>query len=1057
METKDSIQDILFQLQAVVEYYKRMPDAVFLLHEVYLDEGFDKKGNPNVIAKFEILDYSKQEAEKHDLEDSYKNGTGICNLSSEKNPGKKHCVLSGKEIAERASRLQKLLEAKYFQPPGIIQDGTYHLGLDLKGFDFQSQSKSEGHKEDCKRWEECVFRNYCPKKESVNLVGLRRGSGRGEDVKTLQTILFKFGYGDEMRFEKYKTDGRFGKRTGLAVANFIEELNYLENHSFKLIGNRFVDKELALEIERKCENNWVRKRYYHFMDARWDLALGMQQDEISWLKWRHHVRQLQEDLAYFTVVKMSYLPFAEKETGIHKALNLLWEEGKYDKWTELAVGFFVDAASAGTRYNPLNKRLEYTVDPPTYAGKLAGPVDGLIKTEIMEWYKEIENIIHCRELFLDPDSPASLTDLSASRIVHPMIGTCVLVKENDSFRILLAVPEKVNDVVVTKEILKEALPYYLFIHKPVNNLTPFMSDSYIPSYQKESKLFITKVEEMDPAEYMFYQGNKNVVKPEEYTAEYIDSGPGITYDDNGELVDVPAEEGLYTGLDGIEIKAYHEDIKQKIRLAYEEKYDGLIERENYAGNKIWEVHLHLSNKIKPGIHLLKFKTAQDTSPHPVRVFRENKKAFKVLHITDTHVAERFDYIPHYLAEGQEKYNDPNDRFRDLINQIKDKEIEADIVVLTGDVVDNANNYRPYDGLGGEYFFKPIIDTDRNWRYFHSMIAEDPGINVPIYISLGNHDYRPNPASIHHYVSDLNIKEEAIENFPYDTRDSGGMFGVGEISSKWLSYRCLGDVLYADERAVQYFYEHICPFSDFHIGIENLNLILMNSGHDEKIFVDSYGLIDDFSLIIEAIFGHNPPPPSNGLSNQQLVWLERVLQNNITKTNVLSMHSALINPPDDEMVVYYETAFLYEGEKDITSKIMEFNDSTILHGRETLLDYIAKGLIKVVLTGHTHKNCEIRCDPSNSAPKYYIGYYSDPPRFAEPVDLAGNGLILSTISSGLIGIDFVHTLDNWLDSLAQEDDIERVYSHVGYRILSIRSTGEIQSFNDHELYIPPIIV
>jgi 3',5'-cyclic AMP phosphodiesterase CpdA len=818
-----------------------------------------------------------------------------------------------------------------------------------------------------------------------------------------------------------------------------------------------VDKELAQEIKKKCENNWERKRYYHFMDKKWDLTQGMQQDEISWLKWRKHVRQLQEDLAYFTVVKMSYLPFAEQETGIHEALNLLWKEGKYDKWTELAVSFFVDAASAGTRYNPLNKRLEYTVDPPTYAGKLVGPVDGLIKTEIQEWFKEIENLIHFRELYLDPESKTSFADLSAAHIVHPIIGTTVLVKENDGFHILLAVPEKVNDVVVTKEILKEILPYYLFIHKPVNTLTPFMSDHYIPSYQKESKLFITEVKKMEPADYRFYQGTKNVIKPDEYKAEYIDSGPGITYNDRGESVEIPAEEGLYTGLDGVEIKVYNEEIKQKIRLVYEEKYDGLIERENQKGNKIWEVHLHLSNKIKPGIHLLKFKTTQDTSPHPVRVFKENKKTYNILHITDLHLAERFDYIPHYLTEGQEEYNNPNDRFRDLINQIKDKEIVADFVVLTGDVVDNANNYRPYDGLGGEYFFKPIIDADRNWRYFHSMIAEDPGINVPIYISLGNHDYRPNPVSIPHYESDLNLREEAIENFPYDTRDSGGIFGVGEISSKWLSYKCLGDVLYADERAVQYFYEHICPFSDFHIGIDNLNLILMNSGYDEKIFVDSYGLIDDFSLIKAAIFGHKPAPPSIGLSDQQLAWLDRVLQNNRTKTNVLGMHSALIYPPDDEMVVYYETAFRYEGEKDITPKIMDFIDSTILYGRETLLGYIVKGLIKVVLTGHTHKNCEIRCDPSNNDPKYYIGHYSDPPRFADPVDLAGNGLILSTISSGVVGIDFMHALDNWWDSLAQEDDIERVFSHVGYRMLSIRSTGEIQTFNDHTLYVPPILV
>ncbi len=731
MGNVNSNNEILFELQTVIEYYKRMPDAVFLLHEAYIDKGFDKKGIPDVLYKFEILDYCKEEADKHDIEDSYKNGTGICNLSSEKNPGKKYCILNGKEISERAERLQKLLEAKYFQPPGIIKDGTAHIGFDLKKFDFKSPSGEDKKNVNCNNWEACVFRNYCPKIISVDFRELRLGSIKREYIKTLQAILFKFWYGDEMRFEKYKLDGRYGKRTSLAVENFIEELNFIENKNFNVKKGEIVNKCLFEEIEKKCENNWERKCYYHFMDEKWDLSMSKEDNELTWLRRRYHVRQLQSDLEYFTIVNMTYLPFAEKETGVVKPLNLEWEQGKYDKSTDKAVSFFVDAASVGIRYYPLNNRLEYTLDIPTYQGKLSGPVDGLIKTEIQEWFKEIENLVHFRQLFIDPDSDASTPDLSSSNIINPMMGTTVLVKENNSFNILLSVPKEVNNIEITADLLKKYLPYYLFIHKPVSELTPFASDLYTPSYLRESKYFITEAKEIDHADYMFYKGTKNVIKSEEYKAKYIDSGPMDPDLDPDPTIDWDPEEiGLKKGLDGMEIKGYTSLIEQKIKSVYDGKYEGLLEKEINAGNKIWDVHLLLSNKIKPGIYLLKVKMSKDKKPHPVKVFDENKETYNILHLTDLHIAERFDYIPEFLRDEEDKYNNPNDRLRDVLNQIKDGEIDADFVILTGDVVDNSNNYRPYDGLDGEYIFKPIIDTDKNWRFFHSIMTSEPGVNIP---------------------------------------------------------------------------------------------------------------------------------------------------------------------------------------------------------------------------------------------------------------------------------------------------------------------------------------
>lgn len=1074
MHLLNSNNENLFKLRTIVEYYKRMPDTDFLLFEAYIDNGFNKKGKPDVKVVFEIIDYTREKAEKSDIDETYASGTGICNLSSEINPGKKYSVLSGKEISDRAMRLQKLLEANYIQPPGKLMDGSGHVGLDIKGIEGSKYEQQEQVNIKCDHWKTCVFRNYCPLKKQVKIKGLRVGSGRSEDVKALQTILFKFGYGDEMRFEKYKTDGRFGKRTNLALESFIEEVNYLEGKSLLYGRNhKIIDENLHLELIDKCKNNWERKKYYHFLDSKWDTVIGPRKGELNWLKWRYHVRQLQGDLEYFTIVNMKLLPFSNKNTDIEKPLNALWEKGRYDKWTDQAISCFADAAAAGIRYNPLNKRLEYTLEDPTYTGKLEGPVDASIKNEIKAWFDEIEHIMHIPDLDItgEPDEP--LPDISSSRILHPQTGSTILTREKEVFEIILSVPDKVNGIEITADRLNHLLPYYLFMHKPFDEDKPFLSDTYKPSYFRENRCKIESIIALDQYKYMFYPGNVNESRPAEYTAKYIDSGPEKEWDEDEHLfVDVgDPERELNIGLDENEIKPFDETIKKKIQAVYDSKYEGLLEKEANAGNNLWEIRLQLSDMVFPGLYLLKIKSSNDEKPHPVRIFKADTDVFRILHLTDLHIAERWDYLNDLYPLELEGYSNPNERLKDILNHVKSGKIEADFIIITGDVIDNSNNFHPYDGRDGKYYFKPVIDTDKNWRYLHSILVEEPGAGIPFYICLGNHDFRHNPCAIHHYSKDLNLKKSVAEKFPHDTRDTGGLFfNVGDIRAKWAGDNCFGDILFASERAVQYYYENICPFSDFNISINELNFILMNSGHDEKIFFNSFD-ITDIAIATKAAMGRNPAPRSTGLTNKQLKWLDKVIQKNLEKTNVLCMHSPLINPPDSAMVVWSDSTFLWQDEKEITDSVNNYTESCILFGRETILKYLEENKLNLILTGHTHKNCEIRCCFLDGDFKYFTGNYSGEMPFAiDPVDISQSRLILSTISSGLVGINFllkssndidladiVDVFANFPDISGLDFHVERSYSHLGYRTLAIEKNGTINDFESHILLSPRIIV
>jgi len=886
-------KDVLVRLDYIIKKYSSMPDDMFLLYEVYLDNGKD-----DISYVFEVREYDSVEAKKGIIDqepDEAKDKTvrmwRMTSFSSITGEGRKYIPLSGKDIALRAMRLKRFLEVGYIQPPGVVGDDS-NFGFDIAQFteEYDEEDFKEGIS--CSKAETCSMIKRCPKNKKYSIKGLRYCTSRIEDTKVLQTVLMKLGYADELGFSTYGADGLYGKRTRLAVSAFVNEINYLEKIKHREMGEKaesdtakefgpisgeFIGNDLAEEIIRRCEQGWTRKSYWLFKDSQWDLYPGLEniKDEFSLIKQRYHVRELQRDLKYFNVTRMLYLPGSDRYNSINENIDKLWISGVFDKWTEKAVLQFKDAAKAGARYDPIRQELVYPyIDNPTFKGKEDGVVDEETKNEIERWHDYVQNIMSVRNVVVEDYSTPSV-NLTGAKIVTPMFACSALVKEQGNVNILLACPLESDNREIAADDIRENLNNFMFLHEPADINRPFLYDDYVPNKSREDKYSVIEVTEADESSGLFYRGTKNT-EVFQIKAENIDSW----YEE--EVIHYVTEDTDYKDI-----------VRKKIWDIYDRKYPGLLERLREEGLKLWKVVIKLKSNVKPGFHLLKIKDGNDLKPHPIRVFPSEKEEYKVVHLTDLHIASRYDKLSGYLDDSLPHYNNPNDRLREFIE--KARYIKPDLIIITGDAVDNANNHRPYDTMDGKHIFKTVVDMDSNWRRLHYILTTEPGIDVPVYISLGNHDFKPNPSSIKHLYKDLNISKDEAENYTYDNADSSR---VGPIFKWWFS-KSLGDTLYADENAVQYYFENFCPFTDFCFNIENLNFILMNSGPDIKIFISDYSIAQEWDetwdYVCQVLSGDSPAPTSQGFDERQLSWLKKVIEAKGDSTNIFCMHSNVINP------------------------------------------------------------------------------------------------------------------------------------------------------------------
>ncbi len=145
------------------------------------------------------------------------------------------------------------------------------------------------------------------------------------------------------------------------------------------------------------------------------------------------------------------------------------------------------------------------------------------------------------------------------------------------------------------------------------------------------------------------------------------------------------------------------------------------------------------------------------SPHCI-YHRPNWLNFGLLHATDIHVSRRIDHFKPIFRSALAQYpghasliqggisnlNNWNNGFRDFIryaNAMYRKGV-VDAVIATGDIVDYLFEHGEFKDGGGNFkFFRDLVLGHVPYPDNEHPVEE---LLVPIFVTLGNHDYRVNP-------------------------------------------------------------------------------------------------------------------------------------------------------------------------------------------------------------------------------------------------------------------------------------------------------------------------
>ncbi len=198
--------------------------------------------------------------------------------------------------------------------------------------------------------------------------------------------------------------------------------------------------------------------------------------------------------------------------------------------------------------------------------------------------------------------------------------------------------------------------------------------------------------------------------------------------------------------------------------------------------------------------------------HPVYIPKDSKKYLNIAHISDTHVARRWNAMEHWanIRKGEyvkikdnwkdcspekgspwDNFNNPNRRFEEAL-QKANKDSNVDIIIITGDLIDYNMGYCG-DYKNKNSYFEHGIESyynNYNWGLFYELLLKN--YKKPVFTILGNHDYRLAPYGV--------VPEKTVSVVPSKVFDASpsAEFDISPTMEKFLDI----DLNYADDLGIR---------------------------------------------------------------------------------------------------------------------------------------------------------------------------------------------------------------------------------------------------------------
>lgn len=382
---------------------------------------------------------------------------------------------------------------------------------------------------------------------------------------------------------------------------------------------------------------------------------------------------------------------------------------------------------------------------------------------------------------------------------------------------------------------------------------------------------------------------------------------------------------------------------------------------------LFSVRVALNDNINKR-QLYDLKVQNDISYNAVYVV-DDLEQVKVAHITDTHVAHRWDKIEdditRKLSENSsqdfvkttkffiDNYINPNKSFKKFISKANKlhREKKLDLVILTGDLVDYAydedwNNY--------QLFVDIVRGKENNER-----------LEVPLFTVPGNHDHRSaqynlqiygmHHVGINRIFKDLIIKElELNQKIPYKPRELNNVI----VRRKGM------------QSPIGLYYSMINPYRNYKIDLgPKARLIGVCSGYESFLSLKLYFLHP--IQILKSIFGNRVI--LTGFDKEDIDHVSYNLSH--SKTNIIAIHAPLfgthdkylnsIDPKFKLLLECSERKFFTEMNK------RKLNVDIALSNRLEMMKAMLQTSAPVVLLhGHIHLVRSFLIDKTNLSLKFF---------------------------------------------------------------------------------------
>lgn len=322
------------------------------------------------------------------------------------------------------------------------------------------------------------------------------------------------------------------------------------------------------------------------------------------------------------------------------------------------------------------------------------------------------------------------------------------------------------------------------------------------------------------------------------------------------------------------------------------------------------------------------------SPHSIYV-KASWENFGLIHATDIHVSKRIDgfrrklhdaktrYKRDDLDEGIKRFNNWNDRFRDLIRYANHLHSEGklDGIIATGDIVDYGYEKGGNKNGGGNFDF--LIQLIRGKSKYPFAERKHEELKVPIFTSLGNHDYRPNP---YYLLAELTVGWGSIDlktikqfsNFNLELDEASAIQDGRKpqmLPQAFGGYTDFGKIKIDSDQGFEmievedptYYFKYLSKEKSYVVQLGEHRLVMLDSGPDIGLPED---ILDAIKLYLglgsedeqTTAAGH---PVTRGLDQGDIRLLEKALQE--TKPDglvIVGTHSPPINPKGTEYPHYF---------------------------------------------------------------------------------------------------------------------------------------------------------